>query len=212
MKPYRGDSSVYCEITPLISTTPLLPRLSSSTSSLDRYFRRNLVKSTTSAFTDTARSTRQFQARSLGLNLPPSWLCHGRLIRLNHICIVEPIKRHGVSHPIDVQIRRGEGGLEFATGLLQKIRLGMPSQESRSRIESGGTPTQSETVSSMIALCISGATDSRTLSLLCAVRLKVGHLTRSRILEIGGDTRANVERTGMGKDCNTDDSAHRSVG
>jgi hypothetical protein len=130
----------------------------------------------------------------LGLNLPPSWLCRGRFICLNHICTIKSIKRHGVSQPIDVQIRCGEGGLEFATDSLQKIRLGMPSQESRSRMKSGGTPTQSEAVDSMSALCISGATGSRTLSLLCAVRLKVGHLTRSRVLEIGGDTRANVER------------------
>lgn len=43
IKPYSGDDSSYLAIAFLASWTPLLPRASSSTESLETYFNRNLI-------------------------------------------------------------------------------------------------------------------------------------------------------------------------
>jgi hypothetical protein len=86
MKPYSGDLSSYWATAARASPAPPVPRVSTSTASLDAYLSRNLG------------AIRQFGVDvvvKVG-SAPSACLGEGTLVCLCHADMVEPVERHGV--------------------------------------------------------------------------------------------------------------------
>jgi hypothetical protein len=86
MKPYSGDLSSYWATAARASPAPPVPRVSTSTASLDAYLSRNLGADVSS----------ESVSRKLWGSAPSACLGEGPLVCLCYADMVEPVERHGV--------------------------------------------------------------------------------------------------------------------